>query len=99
MKTVPLGRSGLTVSELCLGTMTWGSHNTESEGHAQADLALDHGVMFWDTAEMYPTNPVRAETVGRTEEIVVSWLAARGGRSRLVIATKITGKGQIVRPG
>ena len=99
MKTVPLGRSGLTVSELCLGTMTWGSHNTESEGHAQADLALDHGVMFWDTAEMYPTNPVRAETVGRTEEIVGSWLAARGGRSRLVIATKITGKGQIVRPG
>jgi aryl-alcohol dehydrogenase-like predicted oxidoreductase len=99
MKTVPLGRSGLTVSELCLGTMTWGSHNTESEGHAQADLALDHGVMFWDTAEMYPTNPVRAETVGRTEEIIGSWLAARGGRSRLVIATKITGKGQIVRPG
>ena len=99
MKTVPLGRSGLTVSELCLGTMTWGSHNSEVEGHAQADLALDHGVMFWDTAEMYPTNPVRAETVGRTEEIVGSWLAARGGRSRLVIATKITGKGQIVRPG
>ena len=99
MKTVPLGRSGLTVSELCLGTMTWGSHNSEAEGHAQADLALDHGVMFWDTAEMYPTNPVRAETVGRTEEIIGSWLAARGGRSRLVIATKITGKGQIVRPG
>lgn len=99
MKTVPLGRSGLTVSELCLGTMTWGSHNSEVEGHAQADLALDHGVMFWDTAEMYPTNPVRAETVGRTEEIIGSWLAARGGRSRLVIATKITGKGQIVRPG
>ncbi|MEZ5796320.1 MAG: aldo/keto reductase [Paracoccaceae bacterium] len=99
MKMIPLGRSGLTVSELCLGTMTWGSHNTEAEGHAQADLALDRGVTFWDTAEMYPTNPVRAETVGRTEEIIGSWLAARGGRSRLVIATKVAGKGQVVRPG
>ncbi len=99
MKMIPLGTSGLEVSELCLGTMTWGSHNTESEGHAQADMALERGVTFWDTAEMYPTNPVRAETVGRTEEIIGSWLAARGGRSRLVLATKVTGKGQIVRPG
>jgi aryl-alcohol dehydrogenase-like predicted oxidoreductase len=99
MKMLPLGTSGLTVSELCLGTMTWGSHNTEAEGHAQADMALDRGVTFWDTAEMYPTNPVLAERVGRTEEIIGSWLAERGGRSRLVIATKITGKGQIVRPG
>jgi aryl-alcohol dehydrogenase-like predicted oxidoreductase len=99
MKMIPLGRSGLTVSELCLGTMTWGSHNTEAEGHAQADLALERGVTFWDTAEMYPTNPVRAETVGKTEEIIGSWLASRGGRSRLVIATKVTGKGQMVRPG
>ncbi|MFZ1469169.1 MAG: aldo/keto reductase [Paracoccaceae bacterium] len=99
MKMIPLGRSDLTVSELCLGTMTWGSHNSESDGHAQADLALDHGVTFWDTAEMYPTNPVRSETVGRTEEIIGSWLAARGGRSRLVLATKITGKGQMLRPG
>ena len=96
---IPLGKSGLTVSELCLGTMTWGSQNSEAEGHAQADMALDHGVTFWDTAEMYPTNPVRAETVGRTEEIIGSWLAARGGRSRLVIATKVTGKGQVVRDG
>lgn len=99
MKTIPLGASGLTVSELCLGTMTWGSHNTEGEGHAQADMALERGVTFWDTAEMYPTNPVRAETVGRTEEIIGSWLAARGGRSRLQIATKVTGKGPVVRPG
>ncbi|MBK8439266.1 MAG: aldo/keto reductase [Rhodobacter sp.] len=99
MKMIPLGRSGLTVSELCLGTMTWGSHNTESQGHAQADMALDHGVTFWDSAEMYPTNPVRAETVGRTEEIIGSWLADRGGRSRLVLATKISGKGRMVRPG
>lgn len=99
MQTLTLGKTGLTVSELCLGTMTWGSQNTESEGHAQADMALEHGVTFWDTAEMYPVNPVRAETVGRTEEIIGSWLASRGGRDRLVIATKVAGKGQIIRPG
>lgn len=99
MKTLTLGKTGLTVSEICLGTMTWGTQNTESEGHAQADMAIDHGVTFWDTAEMYPVNPVRAETVGRTEEIIGSWIAARGGRDRLVIATKVAGKGQIIRPG
>jgi aryl-alcohol dehydrogenase-like predicted oxidoreductase len=99
MQRIPLGRTGLTVSELCLGTMTWGSHNTEAQGHAQADMAVDHGVTFWDTAEMYPTNPVRAETVGHTEAIIGTWLASRGGRDRLVLATKITGAGQMVRDG
>jgi aryl-alcohol dehydrogenase-like predicted oxidoreductase len=62
-------------------------------------MAIEHGVTFWDTAEMYPVNPVRAETVGRTEEIIGSWLASRGGRDRLVIATKVAGKGQVIRPG
>lgn len=100
MKTVPLGRTGISVSALCLGTMTWGSHNTEAEGHAQADLALDRGVTFWDTAEMYPVAPILPETVGRTEEIIGSWIKSRGGRDRLVIATKVTGKGQgAVRDG
>ena len=100
MQKLPLGRTGLQVSELCLGTMTWGSQNTEAEGHAQMDMALDHGVNFLDTAEMYPTNPVKAETVGRTEEIIGSWLAARKRRDGLVIATKITGAGQnAVRDG
>lgn len=99
MQTLTLGKTGLTVSEICLGTMTWGTQNTEADGHAQADMALDHGVTFWDTAEMYPVNPVLAETAGRTEEIIGTWLASRGGRDRLVIATKITGKGQILRPG
>ena len=93
MKTLPLGRTGLHVSALCLGTMTWGNQNTEAEGHAQADMAVDHGVTFWDTAEMYPVNPIRAETVGRTEAIIGTWLAARGGRDRLVLATKVTGAG------
>ena len=100
MRQIKLGRTDLMVSELCLGTMTWGSQNSEAEGHAQADLALDHGVNFWDTAEMYPVNPVRAETVGRTEAIIGSWIAARGGRDRLVLATKVAGGGQAaVRSG
>ena len=60
MKHIPLGATGLMVSEFCLGTMTWGSQNTESEGHDQIKMALEHGVNFWDTAEMYPTNPTRA---------------------------------------
>jgi aryl-alcohol dehydrogenase-like predicted oxidoreductase len=73
--------------------MTWGSQNSEAEAHAQIDLALDHGVDFLDTAEMYPTNPVAAETVGRTEEFIGSWIARTGRRDDLVIATKITGRG------
>lgn len=100
MDRVMLGVADIEVSKLCLGTMTWGSQNTEAEGHAQADLAVDHGITFWDTAEMYPTNPVRAETVGNTERIIGSWLAARGRRDRLQIATKISGVGQkMVREG
>jgi aryl-alcohol dehydrogenase-like predicted oxidoreductase len=93
MRKLPLGRTGVMVSELCLGTMTWGNQNTEAQAHAQIDMALDHGVNFLDTAEMYPTNPVRAETVGRTEEIIGSWLAKSGRRNDVVIATKITGAG------
>ena len=99
MQLVPLGRTGLTVSALCLGTMTWGSQNTQAEGHAQADMAVDHGVTFWDTAEMYPTNPVLAATVGDTERVIGAWIEARGGRDRLVLATKVTGIGQVVRNG
>jgi aryl-alcohol dehydrogenase-like predicted oxidoreductase len=92
MTLIPLGQTDLLVSDLCLGTMTWGSQNTESDGHAQMDVALAHGVNFWDAAEMYPVNPVRAETVGRTEEIIGTWFA-KGGRDRVVLATKVTGGG------
>ena len=91
MQTKPLGRTGTLVTDLCLGTMTWGSQNTEAEGHAQIDMALDHGVNFIDTAEMYPVNPVRAETVGRTESIVGNWIEKSGRRDRIVLATKIAG--------
>lgn len=94
MDRVKLGQTGIEVSRLCLGTMTWGTQNTQDEGHEQADYALDQGVTFWDTAEMYPTNPVRAETVGNTERIIGNWLLSRGGRDRLQIATKIAGPGR-----
>lgn len=70
MKRVTLGRTGLTVSEICLGSMTWGSQNTEAEGNAQLDMARDHGVNFIDTAEMYPVNPIRAETAGDSERVI-----------------------------
>jgi aryl-alcohol dehydrogenase-like predicted oxidoreductase len=93
MKQIPLADTGLMVSELCLGTMTWGTQNTEAEGHAQIAQALSKGVNFWDTAEMYPTNPVRAETIGGTETIIGNWFAASGGRDKVVLATKISGAG------
>ncbi|TCP41339.1 aldo/keto reductase [Rhodovulum marinum] len=100
MRRVALGRTGLTVSCLCLGTMTWGSQNTQEEGHAQIDLALDRGVNFMDTAEMYPVAPIKEETVGRTERIIGNWFQDTGRRHEWVVATKITGAGQkAVRDG
>jgi aryl-alcohol dehydrogenase-like predicted oxidoreductase len=99
MRQLPLGRTGIMVSELCLGTMTWGSQNTEAEGHAQIDHALERGVTFLDTAEMYPTNPVRAETAGITEQIIGRWLARSGRRDAVVIASKVTGSGSAVARG
>jgi len=86
-----LGRTGLDVSLICLGTMTYGSQNTEAEAHAQLDYALDHGVNFIDTAEAYPVTPFRNETIGRTEEYIGSWLAKPGNRARVVLATKVAG--------
>jgi aryl-alcohol dehydrogenase-like predicted oxidoreductase len=86
-----LGRTGLDVSLVCLGTMTFGEQNSEAEGHAQLDRARDAGVNFLDAAELYPIPP-KPETQGRTEEIVGSWLAARGGRDRTIVATKAVGR-------
>ncbi|MEM8594356.1 MAG: aldo/keto reductase [Pseudomonadota bacterium] len=93
MKQHALGQSDIHVSEICLGTMTWGSQNTEQEGHDQIDMALTHGVNFIDTAEMYPTTPISADTCGRTEEIVGTWLKKSGKRSEVVLATKVVGTG------
>lgn len=100
MKTRPLGRTGILVSEICLGTMTWGSQNNQSQANAQVDRAVAAGVNFIDTAEMYPTTPRSAETTGRTEEILGNWLAGRADRDKLVVATKVTGEGNMaVRDG
>ncbi|MEX5727158.1 aryl-alcohol dehydrogenase-like predicted oxidoreductase [Rhodovulum iodosum] len=100
MKRVTLGRTDLQVSALCLGTMTWGSQNTMDEGHAQIDMALDRGINFMDTAEMYPVAPVKAETVGRTEEIIGEWFAKTGRRDEWILATKVAGpNGGFVREG
>ncbi|PVA09288.1 aldo/keto reductase [Pelagivirga sediminicola] len=93
MKMNSLGRTGLMVSELCLGSMTWGTQNTEAEGHAQIDRALERGINFIDTAEMYPVAPKTAETQGRTEEVIGTWLAATGRRRDVIIASKINGPG------
>ncbi len=87
-----LGRSDIKVSSICLGTMTWGSQNTQDEAFAQMDYALGEGVNFFDTAEMYPAPP-REETFHKTEEIIGAWLAARGSRDKVVLATKVTGPG------
>lgn len=93
MRTRQLGRSDIHVSELCLGTMTWGSQNTEKEAHEQLDYAISEGINFFDTAEMYPTTPRKRETTGRTEEILGTWLKGRSDRDKLVVATKVTGEG------
>lgn len=85
-----LGKTGLEVTSCCLGTMTWGEQNTEAEGHAQMDYALERGVTFWDTAEMYAVPP-KPETQGRTEEIIGSWFAKTGRRSEVILASKICG--------
>ena len=90
----PLGRTGLSVSSICLGTMTWGTQNTEKEGHEQMDYALDRGVNFIDTAEMYPT-PYSEATHGDTERIIGTWLASRGTREKVVLATKALGPGNL----
>jgi aryl-alcohol dehydrogenase-like predicted oxidoreductase len=91
MQRRPLGRTGLAVSQICLGTMTWGQQNTEADGHAQMDFALDRGINFFDTAELYPIPP-RAETQGSTERIIGSWFKARGSRDKVILASKVIGR-------
>lgn len=100
MRMNPLGRTDIMVSALCLGSMTWGTQNTEAEGHAQIDLALDHGINFIDTAEMYPVNPLSKETQGDTERVIGSWIKSSGRREDIVLATKVSGEGlKYVRDG
>lgn len=92
MRYNQLGSTDTRVSAICLGSMTYGEQNSESEGHQQLDYAVSHGVNFIDTAELYAIPPC-AETYGRTESIIGSWLSKRGKRDDLVIASKIAGPG------
>ncbi len=85
-----LGQTDLEVSLICLGTMTFGQQNTEAEGHQQLDYALDQGINFIDTAELYSIPP-RSETQGSTERIIGSWIQKRKNRDKFILATKITG--------
>ncbi|MEA1677671.1 aldo/keto reductase [Nitrospirillum sp. BR 11163] len=87
-----LGRTDITVSAICLGTMTWGRQNTEAEGHAQMSYAFDRGVTFFDTAEMYAVPPT-ADTYGKTEEIIGTWFQATGRRAQVFLASKVSGPG------
>jgi aryl-alcohol dehydrogenase-like predicted oxidoreductase len=92
MEYAKLGRTDIDVSRCCLGTMTWGSQNTEAEAHEQMDYALSRGVTFWDTAEMY-ASPPSPETQGRTEAYIGSWLEKTGKRQEIVLASKVAGQG------
>ncbi|MEO6185188.1 MAG: aldo/keto reductase, partial [Steroidobacteraceae bacterium] len=93
-----LGRSGIKVSVIGLGTMTFGEQNSESEAHEQLDYAIDQGVNLVDTAEVYPVPP-NVETCGSTEKIIGSWLRRTGNRDRIVLATKVAGPGAVLGLG
>lgn len=94
MKYNPLGRTDVKVSEICLGTMTWGSQNSEAEGHEQMDYAVSQGVNFFDAAELYPVTPISPKTQGDTEAIIGTWFANRGKRDDIILATKVAGPGR-----
>ncbi|WP_151706361.1 NADP(H)-dependent aldo-keto reductase [Acinetobacter sp. TUM15064] len=93
MQFKPLANTGILVHEICLGTMTFGEQNTQAEAFEQLDYALAQGINFWDTAEMYPVPP-KPETQGATEVIIGQWIAQRGGRDKLFLASKIAGPSQ-----
>jgi aryl-alcohol dehydrogenase-like predicted oxidoreductase len=90
MKYTTLPNTDIKVSKICLGTMTFGEQNSEAEGHAQMDFALDKGINFFDTAEMYSV-PGRKETYGSTEKIIGTWFKKSGNRDKVILASKIAG--------
>ncbi|OHZ30235.1 aldo/keto reductase [Agrobacterium vitis] len=94
MKYNRLGRTDISVSSICLGTMTWGSQNTKEDAFAQMDYALDKGVNFFDPAELYPTTPLSAETYTDTEKLIGLWFEKTGKRKDVVLATKVAGAGR-----
>lgn len=95
MQYSQLGNTAIKVSKICLGTMTWGEQNTQSQAFEQMDYALEQGVNFWDTAELYSVPP-KAETYGATERIIGSWFTKTGRRNEVVLASKIAGPAEFV---
>jgi len=93
MEYKKLGKTDIDVSVICLGTMTWGEQNTQDEAFAQMDYAIDQGVNFFDTAELYAIPP-KAETYGKTEEFIGNWLASSGKRNKIVLTSKVAGPGE-----
>ena len=91
-----LGNTDLNVSALCLGTMTWGKQNNRDDGFAQMDMALDHGINFFDTAEMYAV-PASPDTYGKTEEIIGEWFRKTGNRDKVILASKAAGPGEWIK--
>jgi aryl-alcohol dehydrogenase-like predicted oxidoreductase len=91
MKYSNLPNTNIKVSKICLGTMTWGNQNTEDEGHAQMDYAIEQGVNFFDTAEMYPV-PATPQTQGLTSKIIGTWLKKTNNRDKIILASKIVGR-------
>jgi aryl-alcohol dehydrogenase-like predicted oxidoreductase len=92
MKYITLPHTDIKVSKICLGTMTFGEQNTEVEGHEQMDYALEQGVNFFDTAELYPV-PANAGTYGHTEEIIGNWIKKTGNRNKIILGSKVAGPG------
>lgn len=86
-----LGHSNITVSVICLGTMTWGEQNTEADAHEQMDYAIENGVNFFDVAEMYSIPP-REETFGETERCIGTWFNKRNNRDKIILASKVVGR-------
>ena len=91
-----LPNTDIKVSKICLGTMTFGNQNTQNEGFEQMDYALDQGVNFFDTAELYPV-PAIAETQGETERIIGNWFQKTGKRDQVILASKIAGPGDYTK--
>ncbi len=96
MKYTRLPHTDIKVSKICLGTMTWGRQNTEAEGHEQMDYALEQGINFFDTAELYPV-PAKKELYAVTEEFIGNWFKKTGNRDKVVLASKIAGRGDYTK--
>ncbi|MEL6483369.1 MAG: aldo/keto reductase, partial [Bacteroidota bacterium] len=96
MKYTRIPHTDIRISKICLGTMTYGRQNSEEEGHEQMDYALDQGINFFDTAELYPI-PAKKELYAVTEEIIGTWFKKTGNRDKVVLASKIVGRAEFTK--